>query len=166
MGDEMGLGKTVQVIAFLAGLNYSKLLSRHGRLVLLSVNVSYWIVGSKELSNVCFFSVLEVWDQVSSYAPPQWCISGCGNSMYGGHISELLSSMSLAPSMVRTIVHCLVYGSWKFFAFPLHSGTSVIRLCFLGWFVSILNLMVLSVVWFQKVGWSWTMNWKGYKRKW
>ncbi|PNF23188.1 hypothetical protein B7P43_G02730 [Cryptotermes secundus] len=30
MGDEMGLGKTVQVIAFLAGLSYSKLLSRHG----------------------------------------------------------------------------------------------------------------------------------------
>ncbi|XP_021935615.1 DNA excision repair protein ERCC-6-like isoform X3 [Zootermopsis nevadensis] len=30
LGDEMGLGKTVEVIAFLAGLNYSKLLSRHG----------------------------------------------------------------------------------------------------------------------------------------
>jgi DNA excision repair protein ERCC-6 len=40
MGDEMGLGKTVQVISFLAGLNYSKQLSRHGKLVLLSVIVS------------------------------------------------------------------------------------------------------------------------------
>jgi DNA excision repair protein ERCC-6 len=41
MGDEMGLGKTVQVIAFLAGLKYSKLLSRHGKLVLLSKKISY-----------------------------------------------------------------------------------------------------------------------------
>jgi len=40
MGDEMGLGKTIQVIAFLAGLHYSKLLSRHGKLVLLSVKIN------------------------------------------------------------------------------------------------------------------------------
>lgn len=31
MGDEMGLGKTVQVIAFLAGLDCSELLSHNGR---------------------------------------------------------------------------------------------------------------------------------------
>lgn len=31
MGDEMGLGKTVQVIAFLAGLEVSELLSDGGR---------------------------------------------------------------------------------------------------------------------------------------
>lgn len=31
MGDEMGLGKTVQVIAFLAGLDCSELLSDGGR---------------------------------------------------------------------------------------------------------------------------------------
>ncbi|KAJ9577602.1 hypothetical protein L9F63_005789, partial [Diploptera punctata] len=30
LGDEMGLGKTVQIIAFLAGLSHSKLVSRHG----------------------------------------------------------------------------------------------------------------------------------------
>lgn len=30
LGDEMGLGKTIQVIAFLAGLSISKLISRHG----------------------------------------------------------------------------------------------------------------------------------------
>ncbi|EEB13301.1 DNA repair and recombination protein RAD26, putative [Pediculus humanus corporis] len=30
LGDEMGLGKTIQIIAFLAGLSVSKLLSRHG----------------------------------------------------------------------------------------------------------------------------------------
>lgn len=30
LGDEMGLGKTIQVIAFLAGLAHSKLVSRHG----------------------------------------------------------------------------------------------------------------------------------------
>lgn len=28
LGDEMGLGKTIQVIAFLAGLSYSKLKTR------------------------------------------------------------------------------------------------------------------------------------------
>lgn len=31
LGDEMGLGKTVQVIAFLAGLDCSELLSDGGR---------------------------------------------------------------------------------------------------------------------------------------
>lgn len=28
LGDEMGLGKTIQIIAFLAGLSYSKLKTR------------------------------------------------------------------------------------------------------------------------------------------
>ena len=31
LGDEMGLGKTVEIIAFLAGLDCSELLSYHGR---------------------------------------------------------------------------------------------------------------------------------------
>jgi len=31
LGDEMGLGKTVEVIAFLAGLDCSELLSNNGR---------------------------------------------------------------------------------------------------------------------------------------
>lgn len=30
LGDEMGLGKTIQIITFLAGLQVSKLLSKHG----------------------------------------------------------------------------------------------------------------------------------------
>lgn len=33
LGDEMGLGKTVQVIAFLAGLDCSELLSDGGRYI-------------------------------------------------------------------------------------------------------------------------------------
>jgi hypothetical protein len=71
LGDEMGLGKTVQVIAFLAGINYSKLLSRHGKLVLLSLKIYWRLGGSKELSHTCFFLALEDWDQVSLYVPPQ-----------------------------------------------------------------------------------------------
>lgn len=30
LGDEMGLGKTVQIIAFLAAIEHSKIVSRHG----------------------------------------------------------------------------------------------------------------------------------------
>lgn len=35
LGDEMGLGKTVQIIAFLHALNYSRVVSRHGRYIVL-----------------------------------------------------------------------------------------------------------------------------------
>ena len=70
MGDEMGLGKTIQVIAFLAGLQYSKLLSRHGRLVLLSVELTNNL-GSMILSHTIFFSALEGWDPVSLCVPLQ-----------------------------------------------------------------------------------------------
>jgi hypothetical protein len=92
---------------------------------LLSKKISYWIrlVDGKDLSHTSFSSALEGWDQVSSYVPPQWCTSGCGSSTCGGRISELPSSMSLAPSTVRTIFHCHVHPSWKlshFFCSQVH----------------------------------------------
>uniref|UniRef100_A0A8C1S2P9 DNA excision repair protein ERCC-6 n=1 Tax=Cyprinus carpio TaxID=7962 RepID=A0A8C1S2P9_CYPCA len=52
LGDEMGLGKTIQIIAFLAGLNYSKLKTRgsnysqgtpHGHTFLVSTVMHQWV---------------------------------------------------------------------------------------------------------------------------
>jgi DNA excision repair protein ERCC-6 len=40
LGDEMGLGKTVQVIAFLAGLDSSELLSDGGRYATLKYTLN------------------------------------------------------------------------------------------------------------------------------
>lgn len=53
VGDEMGLGKTVQVIAFLAGLEVSELLSDGGRLIffVLFTSQCYYL-----LKKYCIYS--------------------------------------------------------------------------------------------------------------
>lgn len=145
MGDEMGLGKTIQVIAFLAGIHYSKLLSRHGRLVYCFQWKLTNNLGSMILSHAFFFSALEGWAQVSLCVPPQWCISGYVNSTYGGHSSELPSCTNLVPSMVRTVFHCLFFAEYyvlKLVVILLHSVIWISRQFFMSAFsCSISNVL-------------------------
>ena len=102
----------------------------------------------KMLSHTFFFSASEGWVQVSLCVPQLWCISGCVNSMCGGHRSELPSYMNLVPSMVRTVFPCLFFAEYfvlKLAIIHLYSIMWIFRLFFTSAFSCSISHVLLWI---------------------
>ncbi|XP_069685202.1 DNA excision repair protein ERCC-6-like [Periplaneta americana] len=111
LGDEMGLGKTVQVIAFLAGLSYSKLHSRHGNFRGLGPSLI-----------VCPTTVMHQWVREFHVWWPQFRVAVLHESgSFNGKRASLISQMNsvgcvLVTSYVGVVQHqeALLSKNWHY----------------------------------------------------